>query len=419
MDIIMPQLGETVAEGTIARWLKQVGDSIERDEPLFEVETEKVATEIPAPVTGVLVEVLVEEGETVDVGARLAIIAEEGSATTAGDSSSVDSETATSMRSPEGGAANVRVHELKPQRSDSGGQRLSPVVRKLLDEHHLEPSEITPSIPGARITKKDVLAYIDRGSRDAPTGAVPTQPASADGGQSQRIPFDRIRKLTAEHMVKSKQVSPHVYQGIEVDFESVEAVRAKYRRAWREEHGSTLTYLPFIARAVCLALKEFPRLNASVDGETLVLHQHVNLAVAIDLGLVGLMAPVIREAEALTVPQLAERIIELAARARSNALTQTEMEGGTYTISNSGSFGTAFTAPIINQPQVAILSTDAVSRKPVVQAENEVEQIVVHPVGMLVQSFDHRAVDGAYSAAFLRQVKETIMGYNWMDEFSS
>lgn len=415
MDIVMPQLGETVAEGTIARWLKRVGDAIERDEPLFEVETEKVATEIPAPVTGVLVEVLVEEGETVDVGARLAIISEEGAATTGANSGSTGSEKPAPTRMRSSGRSDARKSESKAESSSAVKHRLSPAVRKLLEENQLEPSDVPLSTPGARLTKKDVLTYLERQS--GASGASATSPA-ATGSEGEVIPFDRVRKLTAEHMVRSKQVSPHVYQGIEGDFEAVEAVRSKYRRQWREEHGATLTYLPFIARAVVMTLKEFPRLNASVNSDQLLLHTHVNLAIAIDLGLVGLVAPVIREAEMLSVPQLARCIADLAMRARSNALKQVELEGGTYTITNSGSFGTAFTAPIINQPQVAILSTDAVSRKPVVKTENEVEQIVIHPIGMLVQSFDHRAVDGAYSAAFLRQLKETLQGYNWMDEFS-
>jgi 2-oxoglutarate dehydrogenase E2 component (dihydrolipoamide succinyltransferase) len=217
-------------------------------------------------------------------------------------------------------------------------------------------------------------------------------------------------------MVKSKATSPHVLQAVEVDFSSVERVRQALRESWRAQHGYSLTYLPFIAHSVCRALGEFPNLNASVEDDALLLHPHVNLAIAVDLGAEGLVAPVIKGAEALAVPQLAGAIHDIAGRARTNKLKPDDLAGGTYTLSNSGSFGTLITAPIINQPQVAILSTDGVRKKPVVIERPDGDSIAIRPVGVLAQSFDHRAVDGAYSAAFLDRVRKHLELTDWFRE---
>jgi 2-oxoglutarate dehydrogenase E2 component (dihydrolipoamide succinyltransferase) len=230
------------------------------------------------------------------------------------------------------------------------------------------------------------------------------------------VPFTRIRRLTAEHMVKSKATSPHVLQAVEVDFSGVERVRQALRESWRAQHGYSLTYLPFIAHSVCRALGEFPNLNGSVEGDALLLHARVNLAIAVDLGAEGLVAPVIRGAEALAVPQLAGAIHDVAGRARTNKLKPDDLAGGTYTLSNSGTFGTLITAPIINQPQVAILSTDGVRKKPVVIERPDGDSIAIRPVGILAQSFDHRAVDGAYSAAFLDRVRKHLELTDWFRE---
>jgi len=239
--------------------------------------------------------------------------------------------------------------------------------------------------------------------------------ASADmsGG---RVPFNRIRRLTADHMVRSKATSPHVLQAVEVNFGNVDRVRLAVRESFKADNGFSLTYLPFIAHAVCRALAEYPHANASVDDDALVLHDSVNLAIAIDLGPEGLLAPVIKSAEQLTVSELAHAIQDLARRARSNRLKPDELSGGSYTLSNSGTFGTLITAPIINQPQVAILSIDGVRKKPVVIEGPDGDSIGIRPVGILAQSFDHRAFDGAYSAAFLDRVRRLLEGDNWFRE---
>jgi 2-oxoglutarate dehydrogenase E2 component (dihydrolipoamide succinyltransferase) len=230
------------------------------------------------------------------------------------------------------------------------------------------------------------------------------------------VPFTRIRKLTAEHMVRSKATSPHVLQAVEVEFHRVDLVRKTVRDSWKARHGFSLTYLPFIANAVCRALEDFPNLNSSVHGDSLILHPSVNLGIAVDLGAEGLVAPVIKNADRMSVAQLADAIAEIAQRSRTGKLKPDDFQGGTYTLSNSGTFGTLITAPVINQPQVAILSTDGVRKKPVVVETSEGDSIAIRPVGVLAQSFDHRAVDGAYSAAFLDRVRKIIETSHWVVE---
>jgi 2-oxoglutarate dehydrogenase E2 component (dihydrolipoamide succinyltransferase) len=248
--------------------------------------------------------------------------------------------------------------------------------------------------------------------------ATGTAARAADGSAAAAdyIQFNRLRRVTAEHMVRSKATSAHVLQAVEVDFSRVARTREKHATAWKNKHGYTLTWLPFIARAVCLALREYPRLNASVEGNGLRLHPDVNLAIAVDLDHEGLMAPVIRAADKLPVADLAAKINALAMKARDGKVSNDDLAGGTYTISNSGSFGTLITAPIINQPQVAILSTDGIKKRPVVVSSPGGDTIAIHPVGILAQSFDHRAVDGAYSAAFLNRLRSILEETDWEAE---
>lgn len=405
MKILMPQLGETVTEGTISAWHKSVGDTVEKDESLLDVETDKVATEIPAPISGILRQILVAEDETVDVGTILAVIGDEDEmidvAVAPEPGNKSDTPTASS-------AANVDRSSAKLE----AGSRLSPAVRRLVSSHQLDINSITGTGRDGRIRKQDVLEAIEK-------------QASGDSGSTSnadvnRIPFDRIRRVTADHMVRSKATSPHVLQAIDVSFQAVDAVRSAQRESWRKQYGYSLSYLPFIAKAVCSALGEFPRLNASVEDQSLVLHQQINLSIAVDLGSgKGLLAPVIRGANQLTVPELAIRIKQLADRARSGQLSQDDLSGGTYTLSNPGPFGTLFTAPIINQPQVAILSVDSISKRAVVEEGPEGDEICIRPVGVLAQSFDHRAIDGAYSAAFLARVKQLIADQDWSKEFET
>jgi pyruvate dehydrogenase E2 component (dihydrolipoyllysine-residue acetyltransferase) len=409
MDVVMPQLGETVKQGTVAAWRKKVGDRVEKDEPLFEVSTDKVETDIPAPASGVLAEILVPEGETVAVGARLAVIAVPGevrSAPSAAAGAAPASPAAAGAPSPPARAA--RAAPASRRERDEGGARLSPVVRRLLEEHHLDPAAIAGSGADGRITRDDVLAHVARTKGEAAPAA----------GDDTVVPMNRIRKLTAERTARSAAVSPHVLQAVEVDFSAVEAARGARGAAWKASEGFSLTYLPFVARAVCEAIREFPNVNASVSGDSLVVHRRVNLGVAVDLGFEGLVVPVVKDAQKRTLRELARELHALAEKARRRALLPDDVAGGTYTLSNSGPFGTLLTAPIIQQPQVAILSTDGVKKRPVAVEGPDGDAVAVHPVGVLAQCFDHRAFDGAYSAAFLKRLREILEGRDWSGELT-
>ena len=393
MDVVMPQLGETVNEGTIAAWHKKTGDTVEKGEMLLDVETDKVATEVLAPASGVVSSIDVEEGDTVDVGTVLAVIAVEGEVVVVADATTAAAaaEVATSPAS-----------EGLPAKS--AGNRLSPAVRRLLNKHDLDITAITGTGRDGRVTRQDVENHIESASSDASDADVTL------------VPFDRVRKATADHMVRSKATSPHVLQTIDVEFSAVDEVRLAHKDAWRAEHAYSLSYLPFVARALCLAIAEWPRVNASVDGEALAIHSDVNLAIAIDLNFEGLVAPVVRNAGGLKVSELAKQFNGLAVKAKAGTLNVDDLRGGTYTLSNPGPFGTLFTAPIINQPQVGILSMDAVKKRPVVVEAESGDSIEIRPVGILAHSFDHRAIDGAYSAAFLNKLKSIIEESDWEQE---
>ncbi len=437
----MPQLGETVMEGTIIQWYKQVGDEVAEDEPLFEVSTDKVDSEVPSPMSGVLVEIVAAEGDTVEVGAVIAVLSEDGAAAQpASEPPASPAEAPTSASEPAAEAAppSPPPPEPAPAPPDpappeapsapaSGGGRfvLSPVVRRLIAENGLDPSQITGTGVGGRITRSDVESYIaqnrtatDRAAPTAPS-APPSAPAAPtrSAGRDTVVPLSNIRRITGEHMVRSKQVSPHVLTAVEVDFEGVEQVRRAHRGEFKAEHGFSLTYLPFIARAVCDALHEYPHINASVGDNELVVHNYVNLAVAVDLDFQGLLAPVVVDADRKRLTAIAEEVADLSRRARAKKLNADEISGGTFTITNPGQWGTMMQFPIINQPQVAILSTDGIRRRPVVvTAEDGGEAIAVHSVGVLALAWDHRAFDGAYVAAFLDHVRSIIETRDWHAE---
>jgi len=403
MDVIMPQLGETVAEGTVTKWYKKVGDAVKADEVLFDVETDKVSTEIPSPVAGVLAEIVVQEGATAKVGATLAVIREKGGETGA---------TAQPASTP------LPVSALRPaavaSSSTDGRSRLSPVVSRLIAEHNLDPRSIAGTGRDGRITREDILAHIAQ--RGAPQARTQERaPYTVAGGAEDRVPLNNVRKRTAEHMTKSWTTVPHVLQVVEADFSRVDEARRAAGAKWKGREGYSLTYLPFIAWAVVRALGKHPRLNATFGGDHVVQHRRVNLGIAVDLNLDGLLVPVVKDAAAKSVADLARAINDLAQRARNGKLKPDDMTEGTYTITNNGAYGTLITAAIINPPQVAILSTDGVRKRAVV-LEGAQDTIAVRPVGMLAQTFDHRAVDGAYSAAFLNEVKATIETRDWAQE---
>jgi pyruvate dehydrogenase E2 component (dihydrolipoamide acetyltransferase) len=405
MDVIMPQLGETVEEGTVAVWHKKAGDKVAVDELLVEIETDKVATEVPSLVGGTVRQILVAAGETVKVGTLLAIIDSDdrtGAAPATAGQPPAQIKTATR-------AAPLEAPTPIPPSRDGHGAPLSPAVRRLVAENALDIAQIRGTGRDGRVKRDDILSHLQDHQ------AV----AAAMHRAAEIVPFSTMRKRIAEHMVRSKATSAHVLQAVEVDFTGVETARTALKDAWKKREGASLTYLPFIVRAVALALPEFPHLNAHVAADSLTVYKAINLSLAVDLDGGGVVAPVIKNAAALRVPEIALVIARIAERARTNALKPDDMTEGTYSITNNGSFGTFITAPVINQPQAAILSVDGVHRRPWVVTDDKGERIEIRPVGILAHSFDHRAVDGAYSGAYLRRVKQILESREWIGEFLS
>ncbi|MBA2495934.1 MAG: 2-oxo acid dehydrogenase subunit E2, partial [Acidimicrobiia bacterium] len=442
---------------------------VAEDEVLYEVSTDKVDTEVASPASGFLAEIVVAEGDTVDVGAKLAVITTEapgggGGATPAAEpapddeppaeESAAEEETpdaeaeaepqptpapkpepAAEAPEPEAPEPVERTPAPAPTPSTAsvptspigGGKLLSPVVRRLVAEHGLDPEAITGSGAGGRITREDVLKVIESGPVEAPTApaaaptaptrAVPAPMAATPGERDTAVPHSNIRKRTAEHMTRSLATSAHVYVSIEVDFEAVERVRRAAKDEWKAAEGFSLTYLPFIARAVVDAVADFPEVNATFGADELIVHHYLNLGVAVDLDYKGLMVPVVHDADGKRLRAIAREISELAGKARTKKLGPDDISGGTFTITNPGPFGTTMTMPIINQPQVAILSTDGVKRRPVVvTGADGSEAIAIHSVGNLTLTWDHRAFDGAYSSGFLSRVRELLETRDWAAE---
>ncbi len=481
----MPQLGETVTEGTITRWYKAVGDQVSRDEPLFEVSTDKVDSEVPSPAEGVLTSILVEEGDTVEVGVTLAVIGDGASTNGSAAPAPAPSETAPAPGAaaparpvpaappptaappvaPRPPLSDIAAADDKLPASDhtgdpspapttevpppetlhSSGQGLvlSPVVRRMLNEHRIDPSTLTGSGLGGRITREDVDRAVTARGAAATTPAVasgavpapPGRPAARTGPsptppgrvpeeeghgvvpRDEVVPFTNIRRRTAEHMVRSKATSAHTLMVKEIDYERVEQVRRAHGQRFMTEEGFGLSYLPFAAQAAVEALADFPHLNSSVGDDSLIVHHDINLGIAVDLDNEGLIVPVVHNAEELNLRGMARRIRDLAGRARSKRLSLDDISGGTFSITNAGPFGTLLTGAIINQPQVAILSTDGVARKPVVvQLPDGSESITIHSMGLAAMTFDHRAVDGAYVARFLARMAEILNARDWAGE---
>ena len=373
-DIIMPQLGESIAEGTVVKWLIPLGGAIEKDQSLLEVETEKVDLEVPSPATGVLNEILVKEGETVAVGTLLARI---------------DSAPPAEVISRVGGVV------VRPLDSDAAGEEHhSPAVRQLAKEHGVDLAHLKGTGAGGRVSKKDVLEFVARTSAPGPTTAASGEPSMGE----EILPLTQMRKTIADRMVKSRQTSAHVSTFFEADFSSIASFRT----------GRDLTYLPFVVRAVTRALRDVPLVNATWGDQGIVIKKdiHVGIATALEE---GLLVPVVRHADRKGLTQLAKEIADLAERARSKKLSPDEVQGGTFTITNHGGFGSLFSTPIIHQPQIAILGVGAVQKRAVVINE----AIAIRPMGYLSLSFDHRVIDGATADQFMAKVKHYLEGGHW------
>jgi len=373
-DIIMPQLGESIAEGTVVKWLIPLGGAIEKDQSLLEVETEKVDLEVPSPASGVLNEILVKEGETVAVGTLLARI---------------DSAPPAEVISRVGGVV------VRPVDSDAAGEEHhSPAVRQLAKEHGVDLAHLKGTGAGGRVSKKDVLEFVARTSAPGPTTAASGEPSMGE----EILPLTQMRKTIADRMVKSRQTSAHVSTFFEADFSSIASFRT----------GRDLTYLPFVVRAVTRALRDVPLVNATWGDQGIVIKKdiHVGIATALEE---GLLVPVVRHADRKGLTQLAKEIADLAERARSKKLSPDEVQGGTFTITNHGGFGSLFSTPIIYQPQIAILGVGAVQKRAVVINE----AIAIRPMGYLSLSFDHRVIDGATADQFMAKVKHYLEGGHW------
>ena len=464
-DVIMPQMGESIAEGTITKWLKKVGDTVKRDEPIFEISTDKVDAEIPSPVAGTLVEIKVSEGQTVAINTVVARIAEAGETVTPAPPETRSTQppapaprAETPARPPEPPPAREPVSPPRraappppapaaapptaPAASEGGRvesfeervrQRSSPLVRKIAQEQGIDIRELEGTGIHHRVTKNDILSYIEnRKVASAPAAAAaaasaaapvatpgkampaeapapaPARPALATTDRDEVVAMSKIRKITAENMILSKRTSAHVTTVFQIDYTSVSRLRERGKEAFLAKNGVKLTYLPFIFRAAIQALKDFPQVNASIDGDSIVYHKdvHLGMAVALDWGLI---VPVIKNADEKSILGLARASQDLAERARTKRLKPEEIQGGTFTVTNPGVFGSLFGTPIIPQPQVAILGVGTIEKRPVVVAdENGNDALGIRTVGYLALSFDHRLIDGADADKFMANVKATL-----------
>jgi 2-oxoglutarate dehydrogenase E2 component (dihydrolipoamide succinyltransferase) len=435
-DVVMPQMGESIVEGTLTKWLKKPGDQVERDEPLFEISTDKVDTEIPSPVAGTLGDVLVQEGQTVQVNAIVARINDGSAVASAPAAKAAEPAPAPKQAAPPpppppppAPAAAKPAAPPPPappppppaaEEPKEAAGLLSPLVRKMARENNIDLSKVAGTGAGGRITKEDVENYMQR---PAPVATAASAPASVPApaspavpiGQAQptaksRIePMSNMRIKIAEHMVASKRISAHVTTVHRVDMTRVAKMRAKHKEDFAARYGMSLTFLPFVARAAVEALRAFPVVNASIDGTNIVYHNEINLGIAVALDN-GLIVPVIRNADEKTVLGLQRAIVDLASRARARQLKPDEIQAGTFSITNFGSFGSVFATPIINQPQVAILGVGAVEKVPVVVDD----AIAIRSQCFLALTFDHRLIDGALGDQFTGKIKSILE--NWSEE---
>jgi pyruvate dehydrogenase E2 component (dihydrolipoamide acetyltransferase) len=488
-DVVMPQMGVSVSEGTITKWLKQVGESVQADESLLEISTDKVDTEVPSPASGVVQEILVQEGETVEVGTKLAVIAAEGAAAppaaegaapereaepaaapaaepepeavpepataqAAAEVSAASDAPATAPSADTGGAAAPTAAPTVPTTGDGAGDRtfVSPVVARIASEHGVDVGSVQGTGRGGRVTKKDIMQFIESGGQaaappapaeapaeapvapapaeappapaptpapapaPAPAAAAPVAPAEAAEGETLE-PVSAMRRGIAEHMRRSLDTSAHVTSAIEVDMSRVVAIREKLKAEYQKSYGVNPTYLAFVARAAVETLKNWPWVNGELRGDKIVTRNYVNLGFAVELeGGKGLIVPVVKHAEGLNLLGMARGIADVAQRARDKKLMPDDVQGGTFTITNPGGFGTFHGTPIISQPQAGILGTYALVKRPwVVQDELGKDVIAIRPIMNLTLTYDHRLVDGAYAGRFLQELREKLESWGESD----
>jgi 2-oxoglutarate dehydrogenase E2 component (dihydrolipoamide succinyltransferase) len=465
VDVVMPQMGVSVSEGTITRWLKQEGEQIEADEPLLEISTDKVDTEVPSPASGTLTQILVQEGETVDVGTKLGQIGGSATAEAPAQESAPEpdatQEPATAEAAAEADAASPAetpaptapepsaAPPAAPAPSGNGKAFVSPVVARIASEHGLDPSQVPGTGSGGRVTKKDILAFVESGGAqqqpqqqeapaapepepahaEAPAAPAPAPakepapppkpPAPAPVAAGETLPGETVEPITAmrrgiaEHMRRSLDTAAHVTSAIEVDFSRIVAVRDRLKKEYQAAYGVNPTYLAFVGKASVETLRDYPYVNAEMRGDSIVTRNFVNLGIAVELAEgKGLIVPVIRNAEGLNLLGLARAIAEIAAKARNKQLVPDDVQGGTFTITNPGGYGTFHGTPVISQPQSAILGTYALVKRPwVVEDELGKDVIAIRPLMNITLTYDHRLVDGALAGRFLRDLRERLEGW--------
>ena len=425
-DIVMPQMGESIFEGTITKWLKKPGDKVQRDEPLFEISTDKVDAEIPAPASGVLQDIKVTEGNTVQVNTVVGTIAGDGEAVAAKPApakaaappapAAASSRPETTTAKPAAPAAPAPAEEEEDDHA-----RSSPLVRKIAREHNVSLSQVTGTGLGGRITKQDIMAFLEGQSASGPAAApAPSAPASRPAAPApvaipgDAVPLTQMRKIIAQRMIESRRTSAHVHCMFEVDITGIVRLRSKTKAAFEQRHGARLTFMPFFVRSAIIALQQFPIVNASLDNETIRYHRHVNVGIAVALDW-GLIVPVLKNADELNFLGLQRGITDLGERARNKKLKPEEVEGSTFTVTNPGQFGAVFGLPIITHPNSAILGVGGITKMPLVVTDAEGnDSIAIRSVVHLTLGYDHRLIDGAVADQFMALLKKTLE--NWSEE---
>jgi pyruvate dehydrogenase E2 component (dihydrolipoamide acetyltransferase) len=436
-DIVMPQMGESIFEGTITKWLKKPGEKVQRDEPLFEISTDKVDAEIPAPASGVLQEIKVSEGNTVQVNTVVGTISADGEAAAPAPSKPAASAKPTAA-SPTAAPQRKEAVEAKPapppslpkqvvefpHHAEDEHIRSSPLVRKIAREHDVDLAQVTGSGLGGRITKQDITAFLEK---QGPTPSAPSAPRASTAAvastvtktapaaiPAELVPMTQMRKIIAQRMIESRRTSAHVHAMFEVDISNIVRLRNKMKSTFEQRHGARLTFMPFFVRAAIIGLQQFPIVNASVEGENIHYHRHVNVGIAVALDW-GLIVPVLKNADELNFLGLQRGITDLGERARTKKLKPEEVEGSTFTVTNPGQFGAVFGLPIINQPNSAIMGVGGIAKAPVVVTDADGnDSIAIRSLVHLTLGYDHRIIDGAVADQFMALVKKTLE--NWSEE---
>ncbi len=433
-DVIMPQMGESIFEGTITKWLKKPGDKVQRDEPLFEISTDKVDAEIPAPASGVLQEIMVTEGNTVQVNTIVGTIAADGEGAAApAKKAAAQAPSAPAAQQKESAPPPTQAEAPAPPQAESESHdedvRSSPLVRKIARENNVELSQVTGTGLGGRITKQDIMAFIEKGPTAAPQiapvaqadGAAQTARPSATAPAPRPapaaipgdvVPMSQMRKIIAQRMIESRRTSAHVHCMFEVDLTRIVNLRNKLKNGFEQRNGARLTFMPFFVRAAIIGLQQYPIVNASLDGDSIRYHRHVNTGIAVALDW-GLIVPVLKNADELNFLGLQRGITDLGERARNKKLMPTDVEGSTFTITNPGQFGAVFGLPIINQPNSAIMGVGGITKQPMVITDKDGnDSIAIRSVVHLTLGYDHRLIDGAVADQFMALVKKTMEGWS-------